>query len=225
MKLIEVFNTYQGEGPDAGRQMTIARHRECDRVEEGRACPWCDTLVKMRISCEAEYSIESINEQVSKTRGLMITGGEPTYGDNFKNTIDLLRITDYDICNIETNGHRIEELVEVINEDDKLKNLNIKIMYSPKFFNETEWQCQVDNIKGVITDKRVFLKFVNDKSIYLEMCLKNIIMPNHDKNQIWIMPEGKTREELIINSGETMDIIEKYSVNFSSRNHIMFGFV
>ena len=39
------------------------------------------------------------------------------------------------------------------------------------------------------------------------------------------MPEGKTREELINNSPKVFDVAEKYKTNFSSRDHIIYGFI
>jgi organic radical activating enzyme len=224
MKLIEVFNTYQGEGPDSGRQMTIARHRACDRVDHKNACPWCDTLVKMRISCEADYSIEDINLQVKLTSGLMITGGEPSYRDNLDNTRTLLRETDFSVCNIETNGYNVSALLNIVS-DFELRDKDIKVIYSPKFFSEVELQTEVEHILSVIKDEHLYLKFVNDGAQYIYTCLDAIVPLQRDKNQIWVMPEGKTREDLIKNSGPTMDLIEKFGVNFSSRNHIIFGFV
>ncbi len=49
VRAIEVFITYQGEGPDSGQRMLLVRYKRCNRN-----CPWCDTEVKMRISHEFE---------------------------------------------------------------------------------------------------------------------------------------------------------------------------
>jgi len=41
VKLIEVFTSFQGEGPDTGRSMLILRFKRCNRTSEGKSCPFC----------------------------------------------------------------------------------------------------------------------------------------------------------------------------------------
>jgi len=45
------------------------------------------------------------------------------------------------------------------------------------------------------------------------------------RQRVWLMPKGTTRSDLITNAGPVFDACEKYNFNFSSRSHIMFGFV
>jgi len=40
-----------------------------------------------------------------------------------------------------------------------------------------------------------------------------------------MMPEGVTRPDLIKNAEKVFDMCEKYKLNFSSRSHILYGFV
>jgi organic radical activating enzyme len=223
MKLIEVFNTYQGEGPDSGRQMTLIRFRKCDRVENKCACSWCDTLVKMRISAEADYDIDTISEMVRKTGGLMITGGEPGYGNNISDTRTLLQMKGYDIANIETNGCNITNLCNFISDENLHEK--VKIIYSPKFFNPEETDIAIAKTKMVVGFPFVYIKVVDDKSVYVKDYLYEVTKMKVRKDQIWVMPEGDSLETSLENSKETFDLIEKYGVNFSSRNHIIFGFI
>ena len=44
-------------------------------------------------------------------------------------------------------------------------------------------------------------------------------------DQLWFMPQGTTKEELIENSANTFDLAEKYNANFSSRMHIIYNFL
>jgi hypothetical protein len=39
------------------------------------------------------------------------------------------------------------------------------------------------------------------------------------------MPEGVTRKDLIKNAPDVFDVCEKYNLSFSSRNHMIFGFI
>jgi len=224
MKLIEVFNTYQGEGPDSGRQMTLVRFKKCNRVVNKKACPWCDTLVKMRISAEADYNINIIAEKVTQTGGLMITGGEPGYDNNLKDTKTLLLLDEYDIANIETNGENVTELCEFICEENLQDK--VKIIYSPKFFNHDETDIEIARTELIMNYPFIYIKVVDDKSEYVKEYLHTIIKTTTPrKDQIWIMPEGDTLKSSIENSNDTFDLIEKYGANFSSRNHIIFGFI
>jgi hypothetical protein len=45
------------------------------------------------------------------------------------------------------------------------------------------------------------------------------------RQRVWLMPKGTTRVDLIRNAGPVFDACEKYNFNFSSRSHIIFGFV
>jgi hypothetical protein len=44
-------------------------------------------------------------------------------------------------------------------------------------------------------------------------------------HRIWLMPEGTTRSELIKKAEKVFDVCEKYGFSFSSRDHIIYGFV
>lgn len=227
IKAVELMNTWQGEGPDSGRKMTLVRFKDCNRilgVNGLSMCPFCDTAMKLRISTEATYDIEDIQRMVFKTDALMITGGEPTFSYNLENTIKLLNQLLYKVANIETNGFDIIRLCHEIAISPKLENIDIKLIYSPKFFNDVELDEQMNLTEDIIKRNNVYIKLVNSGPLvkdYLQFVSK--IHPRSD--QVWLMPEGKTMPELIANSGPTIDLCEKYDVNFSSRNHIVFGFI
>jgi len=77
--------------------------------------------------------------------------------------------------------------------------------------------------------QNVFVKLVfepnnNHLSSFIEYLLKE--MQDLIKDQrIWLMPEGTNRADLIKNSAAVFDACEKYNFNFSSRSHIIFGFI
>lgn len=223
IKLVEcIGSTWQGEGPDAGRKMSLVRFQKCSRIEEGRMCYFCDTAVKLRINCEAEYDIDTIQKSVAKSGGLMITGGEPTFSSNLDDTLTLLNECDFEICNIESNGYNIKRLLA----DLPISKLDrIKVMYSPKFFDLRELQNELQKINDVISNQNVYLKFVDDGTGMLIDCLREVRLMKPRGNQLWIMPQGKTCRELIENSPNTIDICDEYEANFSSRNHIIYNFI
>lgn len=218
VRLIECFNSYQGEGPDSGQTMIILRFKTCNK-----RCSFCDTAVKMRISVEASYELSLIQKTIIETNaGILITGGEPTFGRHFNETLSLLNNIDYPIANVETNGFQLEKLIKKANPF-KL----IHYIYSPKIFNDKDFQEALELTTNILDNDNVFIKIVYENTPlvveYLSWLSKKIIITK--ANKVWLMPEGVTRSDLISNSEGVLNACEEYKFNFSSRNHIIFGFI
>ena len=222
VKLIECFSSYQGEGVDTGQKMLIMRFKTCNLK-----CPWCDTSVKMRISNEARYYLSDIQETIDKDRcGIMITGGEPTVPKHFNEALMLLNDLDYSIANVESNGFNLLNLIKSVDETK-----NVHFTYSPKIFNAEDLRIAkeitfdlLEEYSSVVYIKLVYQynAFINEYCRYLyDLCSES----KYYDNKVWLMPEGVTREQLIKNSGSVIDACEQYKFNFSSRNHIIFGFI
>lgn len=220
IKGIECINTFQGEGPQRGYRMLLFRFKYCDRVENKNPCKYCDTLVKMRVQQEAEYSIDLLQKIIDKEKiGILITGGEPAYGDQYYSTIEMLTKLNYPYANVETNGHRLKDLLDVVP-----KIHPVKFIYSPKFFTEEELDAEIERTPYVFHDPRVIVKLVYQNNILVHDYLY-FLKENEMNWKVFLMPEGTTREKIIENAAETFDAAEKYKVGFSSRDHIIYGFV
>ena len=221
VKLIECFASYQGEGPDSGRSMLILRFKYCNKN-----CPWCDTKVKMRISVETSYPLSKIQEVIDdKQCGILVTGGEPTFGRHFDDTLVLLNELDYPIANVESNGFRLISLVKQTSH-----NNNVKFIFSPKIFTDNDYVFARKVATELLEEygDRVFVKVVyEDRKIvtsYLSW-LSSFVCEKKLFSNVWLMPEGITRTDVLVNSEAVFDACEKYKFNFSSRNHIIFGFI
>jgi len=219
VKLIENFVSWQGEGPDSGRLMAILRFKTCNLK-----CPWCDTSVKMRISAEAPHELSDIQKTIDdKKVGLLITGGEPTVARHFDETVMLLNELNYPIANVESNGYKLYELVMAVD-----KTQPVKFIYSPKIFNRTDFNTALKNLESLSGFKNVYVKVVYEDSPlileFLEILSKDYQGLQWD-HRLWLMPKGITRADLIRNAEDVFDACERYKFNFSSRSHIMFGFV
>lgn len=217
MKLIECFRTWQGEGPDRGRSVLLLRFKTCNLN-----CPWCDTAVKMRVLEEAEYELKQLQEIVDKHKcGLLITGGEPTVKKHFMDTVQLLNCIAYPFANVETNGHDLLKLTEQI---DLSKNPFIKYIFSPKFFSEQDLTDAMQETEKLEKISNVYIKIVYDNSVFTRKYIEWIA--GRDLNQrVYIMPEGATQAVLLSNAPSVFDACEKYRFNFTSRDHIIFGFI
>jgi len=220
VRLIENFLSFQGEGKDVGQPMIILRFKRCSRVSAGTPCPFCDTLVKMRISNEADYALRDIQNIVDEHNcGLLITGGEPTFNLNLNQTISLINGVNAPIYNVETNGCN---LVGLIKKVDPVKK--VRFILSPKIFTNEDLGFYMKLSKEIMNDERVYIKLVcEDKELIYEYLdfLKVLNFPNL---RVYLMPQGKTRDELIGNSEVVLDMAEKYNFCISDRMHIVYNF-
>lgn len=221
VKLIEVFNTWQGEGPDSGRSMLILRFKTCNLK-----CSWCDTRVKMRITPEAEYSISQLQDIINENMcGILVTGGEPTVPRHFDDCVKLIKELKYPIANVETNGFNIEELIDVVFQNP---HPNVRLIYSPKIFDRMG--LDVANSKTEYIINTNLYDGVNFKIVYehdnryIQTYLKRLSEQGINES-VYLMPEGTNRADLIRNASQVFDACEKYKFNFSSRTHIIYGFV
>lgn len=218
--LIECVNTFQGEGPDSGFRILLCRFKSCDRVDNKVPCPWCDTLVKMRVQEEMGFSLTKIQNIVNeKSCGLMITGGEPGYGKNLDQTLSILNDLDYPVANVETNGCNLGTFLSLTNAFKP-----VKFIYSPKVFNDEDFNIFSNLVDEYHNDTRLYFKIVvpdNFDTRILDMLSKYNL-----NTRTYLMPKGKSRSELLESANNSLfDLAEEYMVNVSGRMHIMYEFV
>lgn len=220
VKLIENFVSWQGEGVDSGKTMIILRFKTCNL-----RCPWCDTQVKMRVSAEASYKLSDIQQTIDeRAAGILVTGGEPTVPKHFNEAVMLLNNLNYPVANVETNGYNIHELIGSVEPTKP-----VKFIYSPKIFTPNDERTARHVLESIAGHQNVYVKIVYEPDNDLSMNFIEYIMrgfPDLIMDQkIWLMPKGTNRVDLIRNAGPVFDACEKYNFNFSSRTHIIFGFV
>lgn len=215
VKLIECIITWQGE-LNSGRRVLLCRFKHCNKK-----CKWCDTIVKMRIQQESEYKISDLQNIINKEKvGLLITGGEPTYNSNFTDTLTMLNLRNLPFIDIESNGHRLLDLVSRIKSDKPI----INCFYSPKIFTEKELVEEIDKSEKLAKIPNVYFKVVYEDRDLVKEYLEFIEELNINQ-RIFLMVKGTTREELFKNAPEVFDAAEKYKFNFSSRDHIIYNFI
>jgi len=212
IRLIECMSTWQGEGPDTGRYMVLCRFKKCQLN-----CSFCDTMVLMKNAVEGEYTFDSIQSKINSVNGgLLITGGEPTlYLDE---TASLLTELEYSVANVETNGHKLKELIL-----QTPKHLNVKFIYSPKI------SLNDDEVKSFINNEKIYFKFVIDKydgagPTITTRSLNKLQIMGFDMSHVYLMPKGINYGELKQNSKTVCDLAEYYNCNISTRMHLIYNF-
>ena len=100
-RVVEIFNSIEGEGKRAGTVATFIRLYKCNL-----RCSYCDTPYGYKGSCYTYMSASEIINECHRfgTHNITLTGGEPLYyPEEAKFLVDELVRRGYEV-NIETNG-------------------------------------------------------------------------------------------------------------------------
>lgn len=213
----------QGEGELIGKKMILMRVHGCP-VQ----CPSCDsfhTWDESRLSNTIkEYEIDELaNELLSelernKCNIVLITGGEPQlYKNELAELIEIIQLEDDSIYfDIETTG--------ATSWPDSIRfNPQVHFDLSPKIgslqpgANIKEWKLFKNkpdwfNVK-IVTSKTTWKE---DKKVIKEFQEKY----NISDEEIYLMPMGTTRDEMILESAFVLEKAMKHGFQFSPRLHI-----
>ena len=221
LHIAECFcDTIQGEN-FTGNPAVFLRLQGCSLN-----CNWCDTTEVWRQG--NPYTINEIIELWEKTdvidrlmngHHLVITGGSPLLQQSsLCELIDRI-IENYGfrpIIEIENEcvlipSYHMIHLVDCWNNSPKLKNCGVKdiFRYIPEAIKKV---AQLDNswFKFVIMNEDDWFEIEHD------FLLPGLI----NADQIILMPEGATREELQKNYQMVVDLAVKYNVKFTDRLHV-----
>jgi len=231
LKVNEIFGpTIQGEGRSAGMRVLFLRLSTCNLH-----CVWCDTPYTWnwigtkwshpeKFDRSKETQEMSDREVLSKlselcggtTKALVLSGGEPLL--QWKKLIPVLatlkRVGWW--IEVETNGTvasppALDKFVDQYNCSPKLSNSG----------DERRLRIRPQALTKLVANPKVFFKFVvaSEKDIEEVKEYVNVFRISH-KN-IYLMPLGKTPEELKETRENTQVLCEKYHFNFSDRLHIV----
>lgn len=158
-KILEVFQSIQGEGLYAGVKQVFIRFFECNMH-----CVWCDTPHSIGDTSQKyeEYTTEQLSQVVDQYRrgchSLSLTGGEPLIQADFiKSFLGMHEKTALKIY-LETNGTLPDELEKIIDEVDIIA-MDMKMPSSTKqkeFWSEHEASLDI----ALQSDSELFVKIV-----------------------------------------------------------------
>lgn len=177
MKVVEIFNSIEGEGIRAGYPCTFIRLFGCNLN-----CSYCDS----RYACEEEkessdkfisytpsvMSIPEIMEQVDRFNCMRVTvtGGEPLIHPGIDKLIQALVDDGYEV-NVETNGTQFPKryILEPDEFFDYRRNCEVRLIKpsAGKVFFTMDWKCKSSGMEDKMNislvnelDENDVLKFV-----------------------------------------------------------------
>jgi len=211
LSISEIFSSIQGEGPYAGTPALFIRLSGC--VEP--FCPWCDTKYSWAPDGR-KYRKQEIADIIATAEEplIVMTGGEPfLQWENGLNDIHCDLLKSGKLIQYETSGK-----VEIPDLQNDTSVIVCSPKYLPNFAEKSEstskWSFMESNAKNVNYFK--FLWQNNEEEIKLFICAFKI-----DSEQIYLMPEGGTRDVQLRNMHSVWDVCLKNNWHFSSRLHTL----
>ena len=217
-----VFYSIQGEGPTMGKPAVFLRLRLCNLK-----CAWCDTRYTWDLRSE-EFWTESQDWTVKETakkirkvwtcsnadvkKRLVITGGEPLIQQD--NLVDLIsRLPEWDI-EIETNGTIVPrpELIERYQFNCCPKTSNSLNSASIRVRPEA-----INKLKRANTVFKFVTTCLEDVKEIEQYYIKQFDL---DPNEVIIMPQGITDEEVRINAQKVSEVVKEMGYRLLLRLHI-----
>ena len=163
-RIVEIFESLQGEGYNTGMPAIFIRFAGCNLN-----CVWCDTNFRQYTRFTLEQLLTKVKQYTSKN--IIITGGEPTMVKALPELLLPLKQAGYYIA-IESNGlGKVDPLIDYI-------------ALSPKFCYQARYQKiaqpTASEVRIVAENHADFLPFcqyieqnIQAKRYYLSPCEKN----------------------------------------------------
>lgn len=223
MKTIcEIYPCLQGEGARAGTPSILVRTLGCNL-----RCGWCDTPYTSWQLEKGQYTVDDVRaalEANPQIEEVILTGGEPTLSPELGDLIRLCRAKDKKIT-LETNGTRLiaEEWMRSVD----LASLSPKLSNSLPADKAIARRHEADRIHLPVIRQWIEsaadyqLKFVVSTPEDIQEINTLINALSLGKNKIYLMPEGRTQEELQQKRLWLAEICIREGFHYCERLHII----
>jgi len=219
----------QGEGKSAGLDVMFIRLGGCNL-----ACVWCDTPYtwnwigtkfvhpekfdprKEVHGMSAEEVFAKLVELSPTTKSVVISGGEPLLQQNaLVSLVTILRQNGYWV-EVETNGTQVPKggfiaLVNQFNCSPKLANSGPD---NPLAKREIPLALQTLAGLPITTFKFVITSDEDLREV-------TALTQKYSMRNVFLMPEGRTKEEQLRNQDGVRKLCQDYGFNFSPRLHVL----
>lgn len=217
--IVEIFESFQGEGPWMGRRALFIRFAGCNLVGK---CFECDTDFRVRRMMTLDEIYEKLKEYF-KNYGwyVVFTGGEPSiYQEQILRLFEMKDLGGIGSYAIETNG--------IIRLNDEIMSwLDLVIVSPKKGFEEfayknyanSFWRSNMTGWKFVVGDVPKGSRFWSFDEVREQV---NILFEKYkvSKRRIWLMPYGANIQEIKENAKKVWKLALELGVNYSDRLHI-----
>lgn len=203
MRIIEVFNSIDGEGTRTGKLVTFIRTFSCNL-----RCSFCDTSYSYGENPYKEMHVDDVIEEVKKysTKLVTLTGGEPLIHEDIDKLMSKLTLAGYEV-NIETNGSVPLRQFFTFNHDYPLAMNNLIFTMDWKSPSSGMNDRMVHDNLFALRDTDVLKFVVGSKEDLDEM--RKVVTENHFRcKNIYLSPVwGK------IEMSEIVDYMKEYDLN------------
>lgn len=218
LRIAEVFNSVQGEGPIQGHPATFIRLAGCNLK-----CRWCDTKYahdpQTLISEDSALSqVENALRFYGEGRPLVVTGGEPMlqYLDVHRFLLDLVGHTKmWPEVWFESNGTIFPD--NLFFNHTFVGAAKYHFVLAPKLGHENKTAIQ----RFVLNPCAYFKFVIGDQAWSFEEVLAYCDKYEIEKKRVWLMPLGASRQDQIRNMDLVWNMCVGFNFNFSARLHTL----
>lgn len=218
MRVSEIFYSLQGEGRLTGIPSVFVRLAGCPL-----RCRWCDTKYTWDQTAAPDYSIEKILQIVQEwsCKFVVITGGEPMINPDLPELLQKVKAHEKHIT-IETAGIAFipDMPCDLMSISPKLSNSTPD---EPKLaaIHENS-RLDVAILAKLINNYKYQLKFVVDSQDDLREIEQTIEeIGNVDLRNVMLMPQARTRDELLAKSPMVAEMCKHTGFAFCQRLQVM----
>jgi len=224
MVINEIFYSIQGEGLLAGVPSVFIRLAGCPL-----RCTWCDTQYALDPKAGEDLSLSEMLDRIESVfthlsheprvtsherRFIVITGGEPMINPQLPELAATLKQKAKHVT-IETAGFKFipDIACDLMSISPKLSNSGVKIKKVPDPFFP---------IRQLIEHYPYQLKFVVDSPDDITEIQQTVkLLGNIDPKRIMLMPQAKTRDELLAKSSMVAELCKQTGFAFCNRLQIL----
>ena len=195
LRVSETFTSRQGEGILTGTPSFFIRTTGCNL-----RCWFCDTPYASWKPSGKQLAIDLVLQQAKESgvKHVVLTGGEPMLAGSISTLSRHLRLAGFHVT-VETAGTVMRDVeVDLMSISPKFSSSAPDRDRHPAWHQRHESRrLPISIIQQLIDQSQDYqLKFVVDSSQDYPELLDFLGQVRHDKNKVWVMPQGSTIEAL-----------------------------
>lgn len=239
VNIIEITKVIQGEGKSTGVPMILIRTKGCNlrcQFKNSICDAWLTSWDQDKKS--DKFTLNNVREVLKRetlVHKVMLTGGEPTMSKTLFENILKVCHEEKKFVEIETNGTNFidehQDIVSLVSISPKLQNSVPRVKNYIGELDRTIEQKEVDlhlkNQQLTIESTKMWvrrypyqLKFVISQESDLIDMINFVEVVGADYRNVWLMPEGLSREQIAQKQQWVYEKCLELGVNYSGRLHI-----